>query len=207
MKRNFILFLFATSLLVASCNQGSTSDKSEKDKKNEQDIEQTDENQAGLTKANILEALIGEHKLQSANALLGANTMVDYYIEDGQWYASGSANEGGERFGYDIDLDEDELDKLQTMKIVVDDDLTVNLYCQGEPIFRIPFIEDGMDFNLEKPVEDYIMMPEGLSEETLVEGSYLYIYALDMLSEDIMDMIDVLGVYGDVVVIRYDMVL
>ena len=70
-------------------------------------------------KKSTLINLKGEHKLSSISGFMGANTMMDYFIENGKWIASGSSISGGMREGYDIKLSKDDLKKLQSMKIVV----------------------------------------------------------------------------------------
>ena len=101
-------------------------------------------------KKSTLIKLKGEHKLSSISGFMGVNTMLDYYIENGKWIASGSSNSGGMREGYDIELSKEDLKKLQSMKIFVSDDLSISLICDNKEYFKSPFQEDEMNYLLKK---------------------------------------------------------
>ena len=90
-------------------------------------------------KKSLLRGLVGEHKLNSISGFMGANTTVDYYIEKGKWVANGSMIMEGERGGFEEELSPEVLGKLQSMKIVVKEDLSVQLECAGKAYFNTPY--------------------------------------------------------------------
>ena len=128
---------------------------------------------------------------------MGANTLVDYFIENGKWKASGSSNMGGMREGYDIELLKDDLKKLQTMKIVVSEDLSVSLYCNNKEYFKAPFKEDGFSYSLKH-------MSENLKANSTFIDDYLYFYAKDNFTETELENLDIVGVLADAVVVKYN---
>lgn len=156
-----------------------------------------------LSKKKTLNGLIGEYKLTHIDAFTGANNMMDYSIQKGEWVASGSSNSGGMRENHDIDLSKDELASLQTMKIVVADDLSVTLFCNNKAYFKAPFQEDGMTYLLKNSPKD-LNMEEDLTKTTVFIGEYLYLYAKDNLSENEINSLNIAYVGGDVVVIKYN---
>lgn len=156
-------------------------------------------------KKSTLMKLKGEHKLVSISGFMGANTMVDYLLENGKWKASGSSNMGGMREGYDIDLTKDDLKKLETMKIVVSDDLTVTLKCKGKEYFRAPFKEDGFTYSLKKSPKEYSSnMSEKLKANSTFIDDYLYLYAKDHFAETELEYIDIANVMADAALIKYN---
>ena len=158
-------------------------------------------------KAALLQSLVGEYYLESISGFAGANTMMDYYLEDETWAASGSSNNGGQREGYDIELSSDDLERLASAKIVVSSDLSVHYSCKGVSYFKAPFQADRMTYKLQGAPEDFIMgVPEGLeASTTFLEGS-LMLYAEDNIPEEKMKPIDIAEVWADAVVIGYDLV-
>ncbi len=201
--------IFATAILLSailiSCgnekNAGSESKDSTEKAAKADDIakEEISEKKSTLIK------LKGDHKLKSISGFMGANTMVDYSIENGKWTASGSSNMGGMREGYDIDLTKDDLKKLQTMKIVVSDDLSVSLYYNNKEYFKAPFKEDGLSYSLKKSPKEYSShMSENLKANSTFIDDYLYFYAKDNFKETELENLDIVGVLADAVVIKYN---
>jgi hypothetical protein len=204
--RNSILILI-TALFITSCGDSNekNEDSSNQDTLSVNSSDQIANNPAFDKKEELLSSLIGEHYLVSISANLGANTMDEYYLEDETWTAGGSANSGGERDGYDIDLSEDDLQKLKTAKIVVTEELEVYFSCDGETYFSSPFNATGMNYLLRGTPEDFIMgIPENLDPSTLFIDGYLFIYAKDQILESEISEIDIAGVYADAATIVYD---
>ena len=112
---------------------------------------------------------------------------------------------GGMREGYDIDLTKDDLKKLQTMKIVVSEDLSVSLYYNNKEYFKAPFKEDGFSYSLKKSPKEYSSnMSENLKANSTFIDDYLYLYAKDNFKETELENIDIVGVLADAVVIKYN---
>ncbi len=201
--------IFATAILLSailiSCDNeknavNESKDSTEKSEKADDVVkEEISEKKSTLIK------LKGDHKLNSISGFMGANTMVDYTIENGKWTASGSSNMGGMREGYDIELTKDDLKKLQTMKIVVSDDLSVSLYYNNKEYFKAPFKEDGFSYSLKKSPKEYSShMSENLKANSTFIDDYLYFYAKDNFKETELENLDIVGVLADAVVIKYN---
>ena len=155
-------------------------------------------------KEEILRKLIGEHKLVAIEANMGANTMADYTLEGGEWSASGSAIQNFEREGYGIDLSEEDIEKLNSAKIVVTEDLSIYYSCMGNQYFNAPFNASGMTYLLKTNPEDFIgTIPPELSKNTTFINDDLYLYAEDQIEEEAMDPIDIVQVWADAVLIKY----
>ena len=158
-----------------------------------------------ISKKLILTEGIGEYKLNSISSLMGMNSLVDHYIENGKWIASGSSNSGGMREGYDIDLSKDDLAKLNSMSIIISNDLTLSLSCNGMTFFNTPFKEDGMSYFLYKAPSEYSSyMSEKLTENNTIIDEYLYLYAKDNCEESELTFINIAEISADAVVIKYD---
>jgi hypothetical protein len=157
------------------------------------------------SKKLILSEGIGEYKLNSISSLMGMNSLLDHQIENDKWIASGSSNSGGMREGYDIDLSEDDLAKLNSMSIIISNDLTLSLSCNGTTFFNTPFKEDGMSYFLNKAPSEYSSyMSENLTENNTIIDEYLYLYAKDNCEESELSFINIAGISADAVVIKYD---
>lgn len=156
-------------------------------------------------KAQLLKGLVGEHRLVAVSGFMGANTMVDYYLENGKWTATASSISGGKREGYDAKLSAEALAKLQSMKIVVAEDLSVALLCKGKTYCKTPFQEQGMNYALQKPVDSYSAdLPKDLNAGSTFVEHYLYLYANDGLSEQDLNDLDILPIGAEAVAIRYN---
>jgi hypothetical protein len=206
-KLNSIL---ATAILLSafliSCGE-KNKDASNESKDSTEKSEKADDiaKEEISEKKSTLIKLKGDHKLNSISGFMGANTIVDYIIENGKWTASGSSNMGGMREGYDIELTKDDLKKLQTMKIVVSDDLSVSLYCNNKEYFKAPFKEEGFSYSLKKSPKEYSShMSENLKANSTFIDDYLYFYAKDNFKESELENLDIVGVLADAVVIKYN---
>jgi len=171
------------------------------------EFEKSTENEAISAKKELLTALIGEHKLVAIDGSMGVNTMVEYSLTDGIWNASESSisfndeTDAPMREGYDIDLKSDELQKMNSMKIVVSPNLQVSLVCNGKTYIRILFKENGMDYELANSPKEYIWIPEELTRKTTFINNELYLFAKNYTSPSKLEQIDLLLVYADVAII------
>lgn len=156
-------------------------------------------------KKSLLRGLVGEHMLNSISGFMGANTMVDYSIENGKWVATGSMLMQGEREGYEEELTSEVLAKLQSMKIVVKEDLSIELVCAGKMYFNTPYKEEGMNYLLKKSPKAYeSQIPATLKSKTTFIDDYLFIYAKDSINETEVAAIDLLQVSANVVAISFN---
>lgn len=156
-------------------------------------------------KRALLTELVGEHELVSISGFMGANTMVDYYTEDGQWKATGSSIEDGMREGYEIELTQQDLDKLKSAKIVVAENLTFYYACEGNQYFKSAYNDTGMDFQLKISPADYIStIPENLEPTTTFIDHYLYLFAKDHFGEGTLEVIDIAQVWADAALLTYN---
>lgn len=208
MKKITLIFgaILVTSFILTSCgseNKNSQT-KSNDSTANRVNSDSTDKEELSRKKSTLIN-LKGEHKLSSISGFMGANTMVDYYIENGKWIASGSSLSGGMREGYDIELSKDDLKKLQSMKIVVSEDLSLSLFCNNKEYFKTPFQEDGLSYFLKKSPKDYESnMSINLKPNSTFIDDYLYLYAKDNVKESEINYVDIVQVAADAIVLKYN---
>jgi hypothetical protein len=89
------------------------------------------EKQQNKSKREILQSLVGSHSLSSISALMGANTMSNYFTEKGQWKAMSSFMSMGQRDAYDLPLEPATIKTLNGLKITVGTDLSVSVSVNG----------------------------------------------------------------------------
>lgn len=209
LKANLLpIFLIAIFFVACGSDGNNTelgTDNSSADSiastENEQPIEEAESSK----KKELLASLIGEHSLESVSGFTGANTMMDYYIVDGKWTAGGSSNVGGMREGFDLELTDADIQKLSTAKIIVKEDLSVVYSCNGKTYFDIPFKEDGMEYLLDKPSENYYSaLPENVDANSTFVNGILYLLAQNVAQEQLMNEIDIMQLMADAVVISYN---
>jgi hypothetical protein len=156
------------------------------------------------SKKAILSNLVGEYKLNSISCFYGANTMADYWIENGKWIANETSNHGGQREGYYVELTADVLQKLKSMKIVVAQDLSVSLTCNGKKYYTSQFKDNGMELLLSKSPNAYSSLPENLNNGSTIIENFLYILAKDNIDDNLMNSINITYVLANVLVIKYN---
>lgn len=98
-----------------------------------------------LSTKEILSKLVGEHYLESISGFAGANTLFDYEKKNGKWTASGSSNNGGMREGYKIPITAKDLSRLNTMKLILNPDLSLQLYVGNKLIITARFANNDID--------------------------------------------------------------
>ncbi|MEX0635929.1 MAG: hypothetical protein WD135_04105 [Ferruginibacter sp.] len=208
MKKITTLFgaILTTSFILTSCGgeNKNSQPKSNDSTSNAVNSDSTAKEELSQKKSTLIN-LIGDHKLSSISGFTGANTMVDYSIDNGKWIASGSSNSGGMREGYDIELSKEDLKKLQSMKIVVSEDLSLSLLCNNKEYFKTPFQEDGLSFFLKKSPKDYESnMSINLKPNSTFIDDYLYLYAKDNVKESEINYVDIVQVAADAIVLKYN---
>jgi hypothetical protein len=156
------------------------------------------------SKHEILSNLVGEYKLNAISYFMGANTMGDYWIENGKWAANESSNYGGQRVRHDIKLTMDVLQKLKSMKIVVAQDLSVSLTSNGNKYFTSQYKDNGMELLLTKSPNTYSSLPEKLNNGSTIIENYLYIFAKDNIDNNLMTSVNITEIGADVLVIKYN---
>jgi hypothetical protein len=98
-----------------------------------------------LSTKEILSKLVGEHYLESISGFAGANALYDYEKKNGKWTASGSSINAGTREGYKITISAQDLSRLNTMKLVLNQDLSLQLYVGNKLIITAPFSDNDVD--------------------------------------------------------------
>ena len=107
------------------------------------DLENVQSN--NLSKKEILSTLVGEHYLESISGFAGANTLYDYVKKNGKWTASGSSINRGMREGYKISISAQDLTRLNTMKLILNPDLSLQLYVGNKLIITAPSTKNDVD--------------------------------------------------------------
>ena len=131
-------------------------------------------------KKAILDRAKGLHSLGSISAFYGANTFYDYTIIDGVWSAEGSSISGAKRTPFDIDLGAEELAILNSLAVLVKEDMSIDVLCKNDVFFNVPFEDAGNNFKLSRENEDYIMgVPNGLSPKNNIIDDKLYLTVKD----------------------------
>ena len=187
--------------ILLSCSQEQSAEKI-----NESGSDAPMKAEALSKKKEILQKLKGEYKLKAISAFMGANTMVDYTIENGKWKGTASSNFQGMREEYDASPKKNEITNLNSMKISINEDLTINVSCGKKMYFSVPFSDDKMTYLLNKSPKDYSSgMPEQLNETSTFIDEYLYLYTKDKIAEEEYSEFDFVAVIADVAVLKYNL--
>jgi hypothetical protein len=193
------------SFIITSCGSNEAIKKEVKSKDTKEVEVKKIEAEPISKKKEVLTNLIGEHNLNSISGASGANAMFDFGLENGKWTGSESANSGGMREAYDIEITKQDLQKLKSMKIIVDKDLKVSFSCNGKMYFVSPFKEDGMSYFLKASPKDFsFSLPENLKAETTFLDEYLYLYAKDKIAETDLEFLQFVGILADSAVLKYN---
>jgi hypothetical protein len=95
-------------------------------------------------KRELLGDAKGEYYLATISGFYGANSMADIWRENGKWIANGSSISAGMREGYSFDLTKNDKRILSSFKILVDDDLAVNIISEKVVIAKFPYSEQSI---------------------------------------------------------------
>jgi hypothetical protein len=155
-------------------------------------------------KGKVLKSCIGLYQLRSIEASVGANGMMDYVKEANQWVAKGSSISDGMRESYDINLDKKTISSLNNLQIEVDNNLNIKILVQNKVAYEIPYQENELDFHLKKNGEYYISLPDNLTKSSTFSGSFLYLLASDEVGKSLFKKLDILEIYANVIVLRYN---
>ncbi len=208
MKKAMTIFgvILVVSVILISCGDNKKNDQTQSNDSTSKAVNSDSIVKEELSrKKSTLTNLKGEHKLSSISGFMGANTMADYFIENGKWTASESSISGGMREGGDIELSKDDLKKLQSMKIVISEDLSLSLFCNNKEYFKTPYQEDGLSFFLKKSPKDYEShMSINLKSNSTFIDDDLYLYTKDNVKEPEINYVDIVQIAADVVVIKYN---
>lgn len=157
--------------------------------------------QSASPKYAALKKAIGEHKLNSVSGMMGANTMIDYYIENGKWVGSSSYLSEGMREGQDASFEQDQLAGLNSAKIVVHPDLSVTFECNGKIFFKELFNENGMTFQVSNASSTQF---SELSSTAILVDNAIYLLAKDQLSEEEISFSSLANIIADAIILRMD---
>jgi hypothetical protein len=201
--KSYLLVIMLFSILF-SCQSPVKNDKT-----TDEDIksETVAKNEKPLgEKAKLLKSLRGEHKLVSISANMGANTYNEYVINDGKWIATGSDWSMRRNFEdpYKIRISGSDQKKLNSTKVVVQDDLSILIVCEDKTYFTIPFDEKGMSYSMRKAPKEY-SMDEAINPSAIIKDSTLYLLAKDNVSSREVSFTDYVGIEVDVVDLIYSM--
>ena len=159
------------------------------------------------SKEDVLKSLAGNtYQLDAIYASMGANTMVDYYKSKGIWKGTMSMLMMGRREAENLKITPVELKKLNTMKIVINTDLSVVLSCNDVELANIPFKSDGMVFELKGTYEEFSANElDKIKPDLIYKEGELYLYAIDSLEESYLEPYDLAGVAPTIMVITYNL--
>ena len=102
-----------------------------------------------IKQIRILKGLIGEHKLTSISGEFGANGMIDIYKENGKWISISSSISAGMRQPNESKLSNEMISKLESLKIIINSDLLISVFCDNKEYFRTKLQVDGLSSYLE----------------------------------------------------------
>jgi len=206
MNKNFTLVLFVLSISVLACCSSNQNDKRISDKSENQTIQKTKSETPLSEKKKLLMTLKGAHKLKNIAVNMGASTYVDYSIENEKWKAVESdwSMRNNEEGPYKVRLSGSSIRKLESTKVMVSDDLSVSILCEGKTYFSIPFDEKGMSYKFSKSPVSY-SLNEVVKPESIIVDSVLYLMGKDKVSHKEVSFTDYVGIDVGIVLLTYDM--
>jgi len=102
-----------------------------------------------IKQVRILKGLIGEHKLISISGSVSANGMIDIYKKNGKWISISSSISAGMRQLNDSKLSNEIIKKLESLKIIINPDLLISVFCDNKESFSTKLQVDGLSSYLE----------------------------------------------------------
>ena len=179
-----LLIIVCALLLLTSCGgdkkQTANKELPSKDQKTSKaDSLISKKEEAPISKKKeILQNAIGEYQLTSISGAMGANTMFDTEKVKNKWLSTSSSISEAMREAYDIELNKSDIKLLNSLKIEVNQDLTVKLTAGNKVIVESKYIDNGMDYKINAKSELNERL-ESLSPSTVLEGDNLMILAND----------------------------
>jgi hypothetical protein len=161
--------------------------------------------QGAKSKEEVLKSIVGKYELDGISSFMGANTMVDYYKPKGIWKGSMSMLVMGRRQAEAIKISPNVLKKLNTMKIMVNPDLSVVFSCNEIPIATIPFKADGMLLELQGTSnENWRDELKQLKSTLTFQDEFLFLYAKEYVDETQLEPYDIVDVLPNAIIISYN---
>lgn len=201
MKKVYTLII-ASALLA--CNSGNNAEQATSAAAPEA-VQQNQEPVPMSKKKELLTKLIGTHKLNSIEGFVGANGMVSYSKEKNGWYGEYSGLIDGMRESEAIENSAEEKKMLNSMAIVVKEDLTVAVSEGTKELFVVPFKEDGLDYFLKKSPKEYSSyMSDKLNPQATFLDGKLYLLAKDGLKSSSLGNMDIVTAVADGIVLTVD---
>ena len=206
MNKNLTVVLFVLSVSILACSSSSKKDKLKGDKSENQTIQNNKAETTLSEKKKLLMALKGDHKLKNITVNMGANTYVDYSIENEKWKAVESdwSMRNNDEGSYKVRLSGSSIRKLESTKIIVNDDLSISVLCEDKTYFSIPFDEKGMAYKFSKSPITY-SLNEVVKPESIIVDSVLYLMGRDKVSHKEVSFTDYVGIDVGIVLLTYDM--
>lgn len=197
-------------VLFFSCENDLKKNVKNSDKSTQKIITQTSkvvQKEKLLSKKEIiLNELMGRHKLVSISGFAGANTMIDYFIEKNKWIANGSSIFEGMREPFDIDLNPTTLKKLNSFIIEINTDLSLALKLDGKTYLNVPFIDEGMAYQIHHTKNDYSSyISSSVDSHTTIYDGYLYLYVNDKMSEKTLSNLDIIEVMANAMILKFNL--
>lgn len=151
-----------------------------------------------IRQISILTKLIGEHNLYSITGLMGANGMIDYWLENGNWFANASWLTAGRREGMKIKLSNGVISKLKSIKILISKNLDIILLSNEKEIFKTKIQADGLSTFLKKiPNDEYSPRLDDLKKidasiySSTFDNEYFYLFIEDKVEKSVISEINV----------------
>jgi hypothetical protein len=205
----FGLIVFSILITNLQCSAPTEEKSTPSEEKNEQPVVPASTN-SNLNSTNkkreMLQSLVGERKLKSIAAMMGANSMVDiqHKPEVDKWTGSGSINLGGQREPLDINISPKQADILNSCRIIVEKDLSVYLQLNNKKILTIPFNDNSLLFSLKKPVSEIIGLPENITQNSIIVDNNLYLALTDRFDPTISSLAEIPGVFSEIILLKYN---
>jgi hypothetical protein len=139
-------------------------------------------------KNTILSLFVGEHYLNGIGGIAaGGSLIIAIEKERGGWkdYTTKCCSpEDGLRYSVRDQIEFKEQQLLRSMKVVVENDLSVHLESNGRRYLSVPFKEDKMVFRISNPtvLESLKEIKKEINSNTNFVESVLYILATDEVS-------------------------
>ena len=153
-----------------------------------------------IRQISILNKLIGEHNLYSISGLMGANGMIDYWLENGNWFANASWLTAGRREGINVKLSNGVISKLKSIKILITKNLDITILSNEKEIFKTKIQTDGLSTFLKKiPNDDYSPRLDDLKKidasiySSTFDNEYFYLFIEDKVEKSVISEINVDG--------------
>lgn len=169
---NITLSLFCV-LLLFSCNENTTDPSRQKAIQQNKEPEQDEQVLAVEAKfdelklrESQLKELRGTYHLNSIICYIGASTMGFYNYLDNEWKHHGYYITDSGKNEYNKDIPDSLLNKLNSLQITLDKDLSFSLSCLGNECLREPYQEDFVSTSKSKDFYSFYISEVLYSEKT-----------------------------------------